>query len=479
MSENISTTPTFGAYGKIFQEKILYSLLVDHTFAGQMLEVIKEAYFDVKYLSFLFQRYAKYAEKYKCYPTLSLLVTIVRDELKTGSDKLLAEQIVEYLTRMRSGENLGDLPYIKEKSLDFCRKCALKEAMEKSIDLMESEKYDAIVDIMKKAVVVGTTPSLGHDFFDDLEARFQPQIRNAIPTGLEQLDSREILDGGLGSGELGIIVASAGGSKSHFLVERGVAALKRGINVVHYTMELSETLIGKRYDSNLCNVDFNDIPENKAQILKTYEENKDNWGRLIIKHYPTNTPTVNTFRAHLERCSAKGFQPGMIIVDYADIVRSSRQFDSLRHELKLVYEELRAFADELHVALWSASQSNREGVNVDIIDMNNMSEAYGKAAVADVILTISRKSQEKALGTGRLYMAKNRAGKDGILWPVKINTAQSRFMITGDQGTFEEEQNNNESDMKRAIREKLKEMDRETSSKLFKNKQQNTLNVEQ
>lgn len=165
MSETISSSnPSFASYGKNFQEKIVHALLVDHAFAEQMMEVIKGSYFDQKYLQFLAERYFRYAEKYKVFPTLQLMATICRDELKQGSDKLLAEQIVDYLVRLKSNPDTGDLPFVKDKSLDFARKAALKEAMEKSIDLMENEKYDSIVDIMKKATIVGTTPSLGHDF---------------------------------------------------------------------------------------------------------------------------------------------------------------------------------------------------------------------------------------------------------------------------------------------------------------------------
>lgn len=217
MSETISSNnPSFASYGKNFQEKIVHALLVDHAFAEQMMEVIKGSYFDQKYLQFLAERYFRYAEKYKVFPTLQLMATICRDELKQGSDKLLAEQIVDYLVRLKSNPDTGDLPFVKDKSLDFARKAALKEAMEKSIDLMENEKYDSIVDIMKKATIVGTTPSLGHDFFTDIEARFQPQIRNAIPTMIPELDHREILNGGLGSGELGVVVAGTGVGKCAF-----------------------------------------------------------------------------------------------------------------------------------------------------------------------------------------------------------------------------------------------------------------------
>ena len=87
-------------------------------------------------------------------------------------------------------------------------------------------------------------------------------------------------------------------------------------------------------------------------------------------------------------------------------------------------------AMEIGVPIWTASQSNKEGANAEVIDMTNMSEAYGKAMICDVIVSVSRRPHEKAGGWGRLYVAKNRAGRDGLVYPIKINTARSKFEIT-------------------------------------------------
>lgn len=207
------TTASFNQYGKSFQEKVLQALLVDRQFAEQMLEVFNVEYLEVKYLAFLADRYFSHAKKYKVFPTLQLLVTIIRDELKTGTDIILRDQIIDYLQRMRSNPDPGDLAYVKEKSLDFCRKQALKAAFEGAIDDMQAEKYERIVENIKKAVCVGTTPALGHDFFQDYESRFTRLQRNCVPTGIDELDRKDILNGGLGAGELGVIVAPTGVGK--------------------------------------------------------------------------------------------------------------------------------------------------------------------------------------------------------------------------------------------------------------------------
>lgn len=453
MSETSAGEALFKQYGKPFQEKIFQGLLTDHTWAAQMSEVMEPNYFDLKYLSFLSNKYFKYHEKYKTFPTFSLLVSIIKDELKDQSNAFLKEQIIEYLTRIRSSPDMGDIAYVKDKSLDFCRKQALREALEKSVDLISGDKYDAVVELMRKAVSVGLPVSVGHDFFEDADTRFVKINRFACPTGLEALDEKTILNGGLGRGELGVIVANTGVGKSHFLVSLGAEALKRGKNVVHYTFELRETAVGIRYDSHLTSIASNDIQDSKEEVLDKYKEMQ--LGKLIIKEYPTGAATVNTIRNHLEKLSLKGFMPNVILIDYADIMRSTREFDALRLELKLIYEELRNLAMEKNVPIWTASQANKDSSNSDVVGLENMAESYGKAMVADVVLSLSRKPSEKATGAGRIFVAKNRAGRDGILFPVHIDTARSTIKILDENElTLQEAIKHDNSDKKRLMKEK-------------------------
>lgn len=450
-TENGSAGPTFGQYGQHFQKKVVQALLCDPAWAEQVSEVLSPSYFDLKYLHYLSDRYLAYAKKYKAYPSLQMLVSIVKDELKQGNDLALKEQVVDYLKGLRSAPDMGDLPLVKEKALDFCRRQALKRALEKTVDLIETEKYEAIVDTIKQAVSVGTTAGLGHDLYEDVEARYVAQRRLIVPTGLAELDAPKVLNGGSGRGELHVVIAPTGVGKSHLMTYVGANALRQGFNVLYYTMELSEAKVGLRFDSNFTGIDINDIINRKDEVAKFYSENK--LGRLKIKYFPTNEPTVNTLRAHLEKLALKGFIPDVVLVDYADIVRSSRMYDQPRLEMKLVYEELRALAVERNIALWTASQSNREGSNVEVVDMNNMSEAYAKAFICDLIVTLSRRPGEKASGLGRIYVAKNRNGLDGLVFPIKIDTARSLFEIVGEQTTPDEVQAAAEQD----IRSKLKD----------------------
>ena len=463
--ENENVHESFGQYGQAFQQKILQAMLADRAWSEQMTEVFNPKYFELKYLEFLSEKYFAYAKKYKAFPSLQILATIIKDELKTqGTDAALRDQIIDYMKKVQSNPNPADLPFVKEKTLEFCKKQALKGALETAIDLAATEKYDSIVEVIKKAITVGTTASLGHDLFEDIDARFVSLDRKCVPTGLSQLDAKDILQGGLGRGELGVVIAPTGVGKSHFLTMLGCHALRLGLNVLHYTFELSEAKTGIRYDSNLVDIDSNDVLDNKEKVIEHYKNKKH--GRLIIKLFPPNTATINTLRAHVEKLALKGFQPDLVLIDYADIMRSTRQYDSLRHELKLIYEELRSYAEELGVPFWTASQSNKDGSESEVVDLSNMSEAYGKAFVADLVVSISRRAQEKSTGWVRLFIAKNRAGKDGILYPIKINTARSRFEIVGETISPEIAVLENDSDMKKALAKKWRTLHDKTNSEI-------------
>jgi replicative DNA helicase len=451
------TNQTFSKFGKQFQEKILQGLLGDAPWAAQMVEVMNPSFFDIDYLKFLSERYFSYYNKYKSFPTLGLLVTIIKEDLSEGSDIILRDQVVDFLVRVKSNPHPGDIAYVKEKALDFCKRQAFKEALEKAVDLIQGENFEEVVGLMKKAVSVGMPNSTGHDFFDDIEARFIKVNRHAVPTGFKRLDERDIFQGGLGRGEIGVVVASTGAGKSHWLVALGCNAMRRHKNVLHYTFELTEHATGLRYDSNLCGLPSNDVQDNKELVTKTYKEKK--FGRLVIKEYPTGSATVMTVRNHIEKLQMKGFKPDIVIIDYADIMKSSRSYDSLRHELKLIYEELRNLAMELEIPIWTASQANRESAQANVVGLENMSEAYGKAMVADVVVSLSRKATEKASGFGRLFIAKNRAGKDGIVFPVSIDTSMSTFEILDENVlSLDEVVSQKKSGMQELLSRKFKEV---------------------
>ena len=155
---------SFSKFGKQFQEKIFQSMLSDPQWASQMIEVMQPEYFDLKYLSYLCGKHFKYYEKYKTFSTLAMLITIIKEDLSKTKDSVLRDQIIEYLHRMKTNPDVCDLQYVKDKSLEFCKRQAFREALEKSVELIQTEKYESVLTIMKDAISVGMPNTQGHDF---------------------------------------------------------------------------------------------------------------------------------------------------------------------------------------------------------------------------------------------------------------------------------------------------------------------------
>jgi len=213
MEETVNPGISFGEYGTSFQEKIMQALLIDHKWAEQMSEVINIEYFDLKYIRYLSDKYFKYYQKYRAFPTLGILVTIIKDDLKTGTDIILRDKIVDFLQRTKASPDLGDIQYVKEKSLDFCKKQSMKTALIDAVDMIESGNDEGVLEIIKKALAAGMSPSVGHQFLEDIESRFIEINRSPCPTGIDRLDMDGVLNGGLGRGEIGIIMAPTGVGK--------------------------------------------------------------------------------------------------------------------------------------------------------------------------------------------------------------------------------------------------------------------------
>ena len=412
----------FSLYGKNFQEKLVQLILEDRAFSEQIQEVLDVKFFESKYLQVFTSLVFEYREKYKVHPSSEILDSILRTELEDHAD-LVKKQVRDFFTRVRT-KDIEDSEYVKDTSLDFCKKQKLKEAMMVSVGLLDSSSFEEIKKVIDEAVKLGVDNDHGHDYKKDFELRYLFKARNPVSSGWARID--KITKGGLGKGELGVVVAPTGAGKSHALVHLGASALISGKTVAHYTLELSEEVVGQRYDSCITRYPLSGLNAFKDKIKETCLEVK---GDLFIKEYPTKSATVNTVRASLDKLLKRDKKVDLIIIDYADILKATTNFKEKRNQLESIYEELRAIAKEYECPVWTASQTNRTGLNQAVITMEAISEAFNKCFVADFICTVSRTKEDKVANTGKMYVAKNRNGPDGIVFPLLFDTSNVKIEV--------------------------------------------------
>jgi len=405
---------TFVGYGKTFQESVARLMLEDRPFCDQIEEVLEIEFFDSAYLKAFVEIILDYRKKYEQHPHFSTIHTEVKKGGKSF-DRAVNSQVRAFIVKIQSDE-INDKQYVKDQAIDFCKKQCLKKAILRSADLVKKGDYDSITKIINDALSKGNDQNFGHDWYVDIDHRYLRTSRKPITTGWAKMD--EITKGGIGSKELAVVIAPTGAGKSMVLVHLGCQALKLGKKVVHYTLELGDTVIGLRYDSCLSKVPLMDIMDSK-EIVK--EKIADIAGKLIIKEYPTKSASTKSIKNHLEKLKKQNILPDVVIVDYADLLRPISTSAEKRHELESIYEELRGMATEFNCAFITASQTNRGGLNAEVITMESISEAFNKCFVADFIFSLSRTPQDKQANSGRIFIAKNRNGPDGLVFHAAVD----------------------------------------------------------
>ena len=374
-------------YGNSFQTKVLSCLLTDKAFLQNMSDSVTDEYFENQGQKWIINEILKYYDKYHTTPSLEVL----KVELKKLNNEVLQLSIKEQLKEAYKASE-EDLRYVEEEFSNFC--------------------------------------NIGHEYNKDTESRYREEHRIAIPTPWKEFN--ELFQGGIGNGDFGLIFGNPGGGKSWCLVALGGMAVQLGYNVLHYTLELGEDYVGRRYDSYFTDIPVQEISKYKADVEKALEGLE---GQLIIKEYATGRASISTIESHIKKCIDLGFKPDLILIDYVDLLRSKRVSRERKDEIDDVYVSTKGLARELKLPIWSVSQVNRSGAKDDIIEGDKAAGSYEKIMITDIAISLSRKKEDKINNTGRFHIMKNRYGGDGMTYNAKIDTSTGHFKLLGD---FEE-----------------------------------------
>ena len=438
-------------FGNEFQIKCISGLVSDRPFIERLADLVEPDFFETDAHKWIVKESIKYFNEYRDLPTLN----VFKVKMDILTNDVLKQSIVNNLKVVYMKMNDGDLTFIKEQFLEFCKNQKLKMEISESMDLLVTGEYEKIKSKVDEALKAGMERNLGHAYDEDVDKRMSVMARNAIKTNWEVIDN--LMDGGLGPGELGIITACAGSGKSWVLSKIGAEAMKQGKNVLHFTLELNENYVGLRYDACFTGIDFQNIRKN-VDIVKQKIGGVP--GKLKIKYFPIKTVSANSLKNHCERIQTLGTKIDLIIVDYADILRpmhSDRNSNSYS-EAGGIYEELRGVAGDLQVPIWSASQSNRAAMDEDIIQANNIADSYRKIMTADFVMSLSRKVQDKVANTARFHIIKNRFGPDGLTFPSKMNAGCGHIEIFAENSreglALQNEMMNGENQVKSVLKNK-------------------------
>lgn len=406
-------------FGKSFQIKVIYSLIHDIKFLQDIFDIVEPSYFEREEHQWIVEKIIEYYNEYKSCLTMEVLALQVKSIQSTSFQTSVKNSIKEIYT----ADKLDDIEFIKDQFEDFCKNQKLKKAILASTELIKQGNYEEIKYLVDDALKAGMSKDFGHDWTEHVEARLS-NVREASPTYMEAIDS--ITNGGLSGGEIGIIAAPSGIGKTWVLCQLGFNAVKNGKNVLHITLELSDDYVARRYDTILTGKPFSLLQEN-SDILK--EQLKKVKGHLDIRAFPTRGLSVTALEGFVERVSQVR-KIDLIILDYADLMDAGKKSTGNTYDdMGTLYEELRGISGNLGIPLWTATQTNRDSLSVDVIGAQGIADSYKKVMTADFIMSIIRKDVDKLSNKARVHVIKNRFGPDGMTFSADMDTMTGKFHI--------------------------------------------------
>ncbi len=198
---------TLHTFGNVFQTKCIALLISDRAFLEQIMEILSPDYFDNEAYRWVVKLVMDYFPKYKAIPTFE----VFKVEIMAINNVVLQAAVYKQVEDAYGHISASDIAYVKEQFLKFARNQKLKGALHDATDLLKTGDYDGIWHIINEASRAGLERNLGHDYFVDIDARMVDAARETIKTNWDIIDTH--LDGGLGKGELGFVVAPAGSGK--------------------------------------------------------------------------------------------------------------------------------------------------------------------------------------------------------------------------------------------------------------------------
>ena len=396
---------------------ILKNLITDEDYARRSLPYLKREYFQDVIERTVYEEIDAFITKYNSMPSREAL-TIEINNRSNLNDSQFAD-ISKYVSELKSEEK-DDKDWLVETTEKFCQEKAIYNAIMESIQIIDGDgKRDkgSIPSLLSDALAVSFDPNVGHDLFDNSDARFDfyHRVEERIPFDLEYLN--KITQGGVPKKSLNIILAGTGVGKSLAMCHMASANLLEGKNVLYITLEMAEEKIAERIDANLLNVKLDELKELPKSIYDKKMEKVRNktTGKLIVKEYPTAAANVGHFR-HLinELKLKKQFKPDIIYIDYLNICASSRikMGGSVNTYtfIKSIAEELRGLSVEQNVPIWSATQTTRSGYSNSDVGLEDTSESFGLPATADFMIAIISTEELNNLNQVLVKQLKNRYG---------------------------------------------------------------------
>ena len=419
------------------EDLILANLIHNEGYGRKVIPFLRSKYFANRSDRVIFDMVQHHVEEYNTFPN-QLALTVELDQqtgtLNEEEHKIIRERINGLVAQQ------AEVEWLVDQTEKYCKDRAIYNAISDSIKVLDDKtgklSPGSIPAMLEEALAVSFDTHIGHDFFEDVTARydFYHKKENRVPFDIEYLN--KITKGGLPRKTLNVVLAGTGVGKSLFMCHCAAANLTQGRNVLYITMEMAEERIAERIDANLMGTPLDQIALMPRDVFEKKIERvrEKTTGKFIIKEYPTASAGSANFRHLLnELKQKKKFLPDIIYIDYLNICASSRlkqgaNVNSYTY-VKAIAEELRGLAVEFNVPIVSATQTTRTGFSSSDVGLEDTSESFGLPATVDFMIAMIATEELQDLNQVMIKQLKNRYADPAFMRRFVVGVDKSRMKL--------------------------------------------------
>jgi replicative DNA helicase len=431
----------FGYLGFSFQQSLIKAIIEDKKYGENIIDVLESKYFENASFKFIMENFKELYKNYNRIPDYSTLSQKIMAE---GSNKEIARKHLDTLEAIKADEQNTD--YVKDTALNFCKQQNLKKELKNVNNIIENgdfESYHKIEEIIQKAMQVGICNDEAVSVFHDMDGALEADYRTPIATGIVGIDN--LLKGGLGMGELGVVLAPTGTGKTTLLTKFANTAYNLGYNVVQIFFEDNPGNIKRKHYTIWSGIAPDQQPEYKEEVIeKVTEAQSRSKGSIKLLKLSSDSVTVSEIKNKIRKFNSDGNKVDLLIIDYVDCITPERSTNGEEWKGEgSIMRSLESMTGEFGMAIWTATQGNRESISSEVVTGDQMGGSIKKAQIAHVIISIGKTLEQKEHNFATLSLIKSRIGKDGVVFSnCKFN---NEFLVidTDSQSTLlghEEEQ---------------------------------------
>ncbi len=404
----------FGYLGSSFQQVLIKSIIEDKKYGETIIDVIESKYFDNNSFKFIMENMKELFKTYNVIPDYNTLAQKIINE---NGNKDSSNIHIDTLKIIK--ENGQNTQYVKDTALNFCKQQNLKKELKLVNNIIENgdfEEYSKIEHIIQKALEIGVSTDEAVDIFHNIDGALKKDYRHPIPTGIEGIDA--LLKGGLGRGELGVVLAPTGTGKTTLLTKFANTAYNCDFNVLQIIFEDNVDNVRRKHFTIWSGIAPDDQPDNEDLVkFKVVEASSKAKGELKILKLSSDSESIASIKTKIRKLKSDGFNIDLLLIDYVDCIvpEKSNYGEEWKGEGSIM-RSLESMTTEFDIAIWTATQGNRESIASEVVTTNQMGGSIKKAQIGHVILSVAKTLEQKEHNLANLTLLKSRIGKDGVIF---------------------------------------------------------------